>query len=202
MADEGSDDEALGIDDFLGSSAKRIGLRIPVLPPSTKARSKAPYDVMPQESDPTGRGSEWRAKLQQIPERPVNPKPSPPMAPWLAKAESKEIEDGEKAESDQNQCSMQTMPGKNVAPARVNSQESVAPTQESAVWLQEGSQVTGFGFYPEYAYREARNWMCAGTVNLNGLLHGSNIVSEEVMNFLNWMQKLQQALGDVKKEEV
>ena len=31
--------------------------------------------------------------------------------------------------------------------------------------------------------------------------HGSNIVSEKVLNFLNWMQKLQQAMGDVKKEE-
>ena len=108
---------------------------------------------------------------------------------------------GEKAESDQNQCSMQTMPGRNVAPARVSSQESVAPTQENAVWLQEGSRVTGFGFYLEFTYREARNWICTGKAALNGLLRGSNIVSAKAMNFLNWMQKLQHVIGDAKKEE-
>ena len=55
VAEEGSGEDALGIDDFLGCIATRIGLRIPVLPPSTKAKSKAPYDVMPQESDPASR---------------------------------------------------------------------------------------------------------------------------------------------------
>ena len=157
---------------------------------------------MPQESDPTSRGSEEKTKLQQIPERPVEPKPGPPQAPWAPKAASQESEDGKKAESNPNQWSMQTMPERNVAPARVSSQESVAPTPESAVWLQEGSQVLGFGYYPEYTYRESWNWMCVGAVNLNGILHGSNIVSEKVLNFLTWMQKLQQVMGDVEREEV
>ena len=163
---------------------------IPVLPPSTKARSKAPYDVMPQESDPTSRGSEEKTKLQQIPERPVEPKPGPPKAPWIVKAASQESESGKKAESDPNQVSMQTMPEKNVAPARVNSQESVAQTPESVVWLQEGSQVLGFGYYQSYTYREAWNWICGCAVNLNGIPQGCNIVNEKVLNFLNWMQKL------------
>ena len=123
------------------------------------------------------------------------------MAPWLTKAASKESEDGKKAGSDQNQCFTRTMSERNVAPASVSSQVPVAPTQESVVWLQEGSQVMGFGFYPEFTYREAWNWICAGTATLNDLLHGSNIVSAKVMNFLNWMQKLQQVIGDVKKEE-
>ena len=172
---------------------------IPVFPPKTK--SAAPYDVMPQGRDPTSQGSEEKTKLQQIPERPVEPKPGPPQAPGLPKAASQESENGKKAASDPNQWSMQTMPEKNVAPARVSGQETVAPTPEGVVWLHEGSRILGFGRYQEYTYREARNWTCVGTVNLSGILQGSNIASEKLLNFLNWMQKLQQAIGDVKKEE-
>ena len=97
---------------------------------------------------------------------------------------------------------MQTMPERDVAPARVSSQETVAPTPEGVVWLREGSQIMGFGCYQEYTYREAWNWMCVGAVNMSGVLQGSNLVSKEVLNFLNWMQKLQHAMDDAKKEAV
>ena len=200
--EEGSDEDALGIGDFLGGSAARIGLRIPASPPATKARSKAPYGAMTQESDPTSRGSEEKTKLQQSPERPVELKPGPPKEPEITKATSQESGNGKKAESDPKQWCMQAMPGKNVAPARVSSQESVAQKPEGGLWLQEGSQVLGFGCHQDYTYREARNWICGGTVNLNGILQGSNLVSEKVLNFLNWMQKLQQAMGDAKREAV
>ena len=72
-------------------------MRIPIPPPSTNAKSQAPYDVMPQESDPTSQGPEEKTKLQQIPARPVDPKPGPPQAPWIAKAASRESEIGKKA---------------------------------------------------------------------------------------------------------
>ena len=85
------------------------------------------------------------------------------------KAASQESESGKKADSDPNQVSMQTIPERNVAPARVNSQESVSQTPEGAVWLQGGSQVLGFGYYHDYTYREEWNWTCGGTVNLNGI---------------------------------
>ena len=94
------------------------------------------------------------------------------------------------------------MPEKNVAPARVSGQETVAPTPEGVVWLHEVSQILGFGRYQEYTYREARIWICVGAVNMGGALQGSNLVSKEALNFLNWMQKLQQAMDDAKKGAV
>ena len=51
VAEEGSDEDAFRIEDFLGGVEMKIP--IPVLPPKTK--SAAPYDVMPQERDPTSR---------------------------------------------------------------------------------------------------------------------------------------------------
>ena len=74
---------------------------IPVLPPMTK--SAAPYDAMPQERDPTSRGSDGETKLEQIPERPVEPKPGPPEAPRVAKTASQEIENVMTAASSTNQ---------------------------------------------------------------------------------------------------
>ena len=89
---EGSDEDAFGIEEFLGRSFKKLDLQIPVLPPATNAKpgpSQAPYDVMPQESDPTSQGSGEKKKLQKIPEKPSAPKPGPPRAPEVVKRESK-----------------------------------------------------------------------------------------------------------------
>ena len=90
MSDEGIDDGAVGIEYFLVGNVARIRTTNPVMSPSTKARPKVPYDAMPLASDPTSRGSDGRAKLRRISERPIKPKPKPPMSPWLAKAASKE----------------------------------------------------------------------------------------------------------------
>ena len=54
--EEGSGDGALGIEEFLAGNVARISTTNPVMPPSKKARPKAPYGAMPLESDPTGRG--------------------------------------------------------------------------------------------------------------------------------------------------
>ena len=97
---------------------------------------------------------------------------------------------------------MQTMPERNVAPARVSSPETVAHTPQGVIWLQEGSRVVGFGYFHEYTYREVRNWICEGMVNTNAVLQGSSIVIMEVLGFLFWMQKLQQSMEDGKKEAV
>ena len=83
------------------------------------------------------------------------------------------------------------MKGSSLAPASVNSQVPGGQTQDSALWLEEGSQLMGFGFYPGFTYREAWNWICAGTISVNDLLHGNNILGAKVMSFLSWMQKMQ-----------
>ena len=90
------------------------------------------------------------------------------------------------------------MPESNVAPARVNSPEAVAQTTQGVIWMQEGSRLLGFGSFHEYTYREAWNWICAGTVNTNNLIQGSGLISKEVLGFLGWMQRLQQAMGDAR----
>ena len=195
VADEGSDEDAYGIEDFLGGSFTRLDLQIPVPPPSTNAKSQAPYDVMPQESDPTSQGSEEKKKLHKIPERPAEPKPGPPKAPGIVRKTSQESDSGKKTEDDPSQGSKQTMPEKRVAPVKVPSQEAIiAQTLENTVWLQEGSQVLGFGNYQSYTYREAWNWICSGAVNLSGIFQGYSMVGEKMLNFMNWMYRLQQAM--------
>ena len=125
---------------------------IPALPPKTK--TAAPYDVMPQESDPTSRGSEEKTKKEQIPGRPVEPKPGPPQAPWISNAASQESESVKTAAKDTSQWCMQTMPAMNEAFAKVSSPETVVPTQQDVLWRQEGSRVLGFGSLKVYTYRE------------------------------------------------
>ena len=136
------------------------GVPIPVFPP--KRKSAAPYDVTPKERDPTSQGPEEKTKLQQIPERPVEPKPGPPQAPRVPKSASQGSENVKTAAIDTNQWFMRTMPERNVAPARVSIPETVATTPEGAIWLHEGNRVVGFGCFQEYTYREARGWMCEG----------------------------------------
>ena len=165
-----------------------MGIPIPVLPPKTK--SAAPYDVMPQDRDPTSRGSDEKTKLQQIPERPVEPKPGPPEAPRVAKAASQEIENAMATASSTNQW--------NVAPARVSSPETVSHTPQGAIWMQEGSRVLGFGYFHEYTYREVRSWICEGAVNTNAILQGSSLVGKDAWGFLRLMQILHQAMEDAK----
>ena len=153
VAEEGSDEDAFKIDDFLGGID--MGIPIPVLPPKTK--SAAPYDVTPQENDPTSGGminSEEKKKKGQIPERPVEPKPGPPQAPWISNASSQESESVKTAAKDTSQWCMQTMPAMNEAPANVSSPETVVPTQQDVLWRQEGSRVLGFGSLKVYTYRE------------------------------------------------
>ena len=193
-AEEGSDEDAFRIDDYL-VGGRDMKIPIPVLPPKTK--SAAPYDVMPQDRDPTSRGSGENTRLGQIPERPAEPKPGPPEAPRVAKAASPEIENVTTADST-NQLSMQTMPESHVAPARVSIPETVAQTPQGVIWMQEGSRLLGFGSFHEYTYREAWNWICAGTVNTNNLIQGSSLASKEVLDFLGWMQRLQQAMDDAR----
>ena len=197
--EEGSDEDAFKIEDFLGGGIE-MRIPIPVLPPKTK--SAAPYDVMPQESDPTSRGSEEKTKKEQIPGKPLQPKPGPPKAPYVSKTASRESENEKTAASDTNQLQMQTMPVMKEAPARGSNTETVAQTPQDALWKQEGSRVLGFGSLKDYTYREVWNWICAGTVNTNAVLQGSSLMSPEVLNFLRWMQKLHQTLDDAQKEAV
>ena len=72
---------------------------IPVPPPSTNAKpgpSQAPYDLMPQDSDPTSQGSGEKKKLERIPEKPAVPKPAPPKAPEVVKRASQGSENEKK----------------------------------------------------------------------------------------------------------
>ena len=94
--EEGSDDGALGIEEFLVGNVARASTTSPVMPPSTKARPKMPYDAMPLASDPTSRGSGGATTLRRIPEKPTEPKPRPPKAQWMAKAENQEMKTGRK----------------------------------------------------------------------------------------------------------
>ena len=159
VADEGSGDGALGIEDSLVGNVARMSATSPVMPPSTKARPKMPYDAMPLASDPTSSGSIGGAKLRMIPEKPVEAKPKPPVAPWLTKKASQENENEEKAEDDQNQCYSQAMKETSLAPTSVNSQGSARQTQESERCLEEGSQVMGFGRYQGAKYNDVRSWI-------------------------------------------
>ena len=195
VADEGSGDGALGIEDFLvGNVARMSATTNPVMPPSTKARQKMPYEAMPLASDPTSSGSIGETKLQSIPEKPVEAEPKPPVAPWLTKTASQENGKEKKAEDDQKQCSSQTMKETNLAPASVNSQGSGGQTQESARCLAEGSQVMGSGWYPGGTYNEVWSWICAGKININGILIGSDLMGARALNFMNWMHRMRQVV--------
>ena len=181
MAEEGSDEDAYGIEDFLGGSFTRLDLQIPVPPPATIAKSgpsQAPYDVMPQGSDPTSRGSGER-ELKKIPEKPTVPKPGPPKAPWIERKASQESENLKKTEE------VKVAPGSS----------TVQPlTIEETVWLEEGVQVLGFGHFTNYTYREVWSWICSGAVTVSGILQGCNAVDKKVMKFMNWMNRLQQEI--------
>ena len=166
---------------------------IPVLPPRTK--SAAPYDVTPQWSDPTSRGSSDAARLEQIPERPAEPKPGPPEAPKVVKAASQASENV-MTSSKTNQRHKQTMPERNVAPANVSSAGTGTPTPLDEMWTQEGGQLLGFGYLRAYSYREVWGWICDGTVTMNALVQGNNWMSKDVLDFLSWMQRLHQLMGE------
>ena len=97
-----------------------------------------------------------------------------------------------------NQLSMWAMPESNVAPARVSSPGTVAQTPQGVIWMQEGSRLLGFGSFREYTYREVWNWICSGTANTNALIQGSSLVSKDVLEFLRWTQRLQQAMDDAR----
>ena len=95
VADEGSDEDAYRGEDYLGGSSAKLDLQIPIPPPATNVKtgpSQAPYDVMPQESDPTSQGSGEKMRLERIPEKPSVPKPCPPKAPEILRKESQESE--------------------------------------------------------------------------------------------------------------
>merc|ERR1712112_557677 len=103
VAEEGSDEDAYAIEELLGGNFRRLDKQIPILPPSTNARpgpSQAPFDVMPQDSDPTGQRSDEKMKLEKIPEKPSVPKPGPPKAPEVLKRASQESDNKNKTEED------------------------------------------------------------------------------------------------------
>ena len=165
VAEEGSDEEAYKLDNYL--TGGDVEIPIPVLPPRTK--SAAPYDVMPQKSDPTSRESSDKTRLGQIPERPAEPKPGPPEAPKVAKA-ANQASENVMTSSKTNQWHMQTTSGRNVAPASGSSTGAVTPTPLDEMWTQEGGRLLGFGYLRSYSYREVRSWICDGTVSINGLV--------------------------------
>lgn len=189
VAEEGSDEDAYGIEEFLGGSFKKLDLQIPVLPPATNAKpgpSQAPYDVMPQDSDPTSQGPGEKKKLEKIPEKPSVPKPGPPKAPEVVKRASQESENGKKTEEDPDKVK--------VAPVSI----PAANTVENTVWMEEGSQVLGFGHFVNYTYREIWSWICGGTLTLSGIFQGCNMIDANVRvrisRFIDWMHRLQQAI--------
>ena len=185
VADEGSDEDAFGIEEFLGGSFKKYEMKIPVLPPATNAKpgpSQAPYDLMPQESDPTSQGSGEKKKLGKIPERPSVPKPAPPKAPEVVKRASQESEKEKKTEEDPDKVK--------VEPVSI----PAASTVENTVWMEEGTQVLGFGHFMNYTYREIWNWICSGTLTMSGMFQGCNMIDAKVLRFIDWMHRLQQAI--------
>ena len=42
------------------------------------------------------------------------------------------------------------------------------------------------------------NWICDGTVKTDNIIQGSSLVNRDVVNFLSWMQRLQEAMDDAK----
>ena len=135
-------------------------MQIPVLPPTTNTRpgpSQAPYDVIPQDSDPTSQGSGEKKKLGKIPEKPSAPKPGPPKAPEVVKRASQESENGKKTEEDPDKVK--------VAPVSI----PAASKEENTAYMEEGTQVLGFGHFMNYTYREIWNWICGGTLTLSGI---------------------------------
>ena len=196
VADEGntSDDGALGREEFIVGSVSRTSATSPVIPPSTKARPRMPYEATPLVSDPTSSGPSGEAMLQKIPEKPVDAKPKPPVAPWIAKVESREYENGKKAEGDRNPCSSQAMKETSSATASVVSQVPAGYSQESMRCFGEGSQVMCLGRYPGATYNEAWIWICAGKINVNILLNWYDMVDLKVLNFMNWIHRMRQVV--------
>ena len=186
VAEEGSDEDAYRVEEYLGGRFEKLDLQIPVPPPSTNEKagpSQAPYDVMPQGSDPYSQGSEER-KTKKIPDKPSTPKPGPPKAPEIVRKASQESENLKKTEEVK------------VAPVSLTDQSR---TIEDKVWLEEGVQVLGFGHFTNYTYRELWSWICSGTLTVSGILQGCNGVDKKAMKFLNWMNRLQQEID--KREE-
>ena len=142
---------------------------------------------MPQESDPTSQGSGEKRKLEKIPERPSAPKPCPPKAPEILRKTSQESENAKKTGEVK------------VAPVSLAVQESRVSQTEETVWIEEGAQVLGFGHFANYTYREVRSWICSGALTVSGILQGCNAVDTKVMKFMDWVNRLQQAI-DTREE--
>ena len=123
-----------------------------------------------------------KRKLEKIPGRPSAPKPCPPKAPEILRKTSQESENAKKTEEVK------------VAPVSLAVQESRVSQTEESIWIDEGSQVLGFGHYMRYTYREARSWICSGTLNVSGILQGCNGVDAKAVKFMNWVDRLQQAI--------
>ena len=86
------------------------------------------------------------------------------------------------------------MKERSLAPASVNSQVPLGQTQESVRCSEEGSPVMGFGWYPGATYNEVWSWICAGRINVNEILAGSDVMDARVMNFLNWTHRMRQVV--------
>ena len=149
---------------------------IPALPPRTK--SAAPYDVLPQKSDPTSRGSSEKMKQEQIPERPVGAKPGPPEASKMAKA-AMQASENLMTSSNKNQWQTQTMPERKEAPASVSNAGTVVQSPLEEMWTLEGGRLLGFGYLRSYSYREVWSWICNGTITVERLIQGNSWAKKE-----------------------
>ena len=48
-----------------------------------------------------------------------------------------------------------------------------------------------FRWYREATYNQAWGWINTDGVNINYLLHGSDVVGPKVINFINWVYRMQ-----------
>ena len=92
----------------------------------------------------------------------------------------------------------QTTPERNVALENVSSTGTETPTPLDEVWAQEGGQLLGFGYMRSYSYREVWNWIRNGTITMDGIIQGNNWANKNVIDFLSWMQRLQQLMDEAR----
>ena len=136
-------------------------------------------------------------KQEQIPERPAEAKPGPPEAPKMVKA-AMQASGNLMTSSNTNQWQTQTMPERKEAPASVSNAGTVAQSPLEEMWTLEGGRLIGFGYLRSYSYREVWSWICDGTVTMQGLARENNWMNKALIDFLSWMQKLQQLMDEAK----
>ena len=146
-----------------------------------------PFDATPLRSDPASSGSSVTSKKQKIPEKPVEAKPAPPVAPWMTQGASMDEEKRSKNEEDRKQSSSQTM--KETGPESGINQATIVPEgqiQESMRDLEDGSQMMGFRWYPGATYNDVWGWICQGKIDLNVLLQQCDMMGGQLRKFMAW----------------